>query len=98
MPPKLSPSKIIPLTVAVNVSDCPARVKPIGQSGAMQKPKPNATLHTTTRVSGRKSNTARRARHRAKAVRTIRCGGTRVAKGMASRRPTVNESQNPEVR
>src|SRR4029434_8454092 len=37
MPPTLSPSKMSPLTVAVSVRDCPARVKPIGQRGAMQK-------------------------------------------------------------
>jgi len=49
-----------PLTVAVSVRDCPARVKPIGQSGAMQKPNPTVTLHTPTRVSGRRSSTARR--------------------------------------
>jgi len=98
MHPKLSPSKIIPLTEAVSVSDCPARVKPVGQRGAIQKPNPNATLHKTKLESGMMITRARRDRQVHKAARTI-CGGVkRVAMGMEIRRPRVNDSQNPEVR
>src|SRR5215475_7887334 len=98
MPPKLSPSKIIPLTEAVSVSDCPARVKPIGHRGAMQKPNPNATTHKTKLEAGMSITRARVDRQRHKATRTI-CGGViRVAMGMESRRPRVNDSQNPAVR
>src|SRR5215467_12153932 len=98
MPPKLFPSKIIPLTEAVSVSDCPARVKPVGHRGAMPKPNPNDASHKTTLESGMLITMARMDRQVHKAARTI-CGGVkRRARGTESRRPRVNDSQNPEVR
>src|SRR5207245_8587443 len=96
--PQLSPSKIIPLTEAVNGSNRPAKVNPIGQRGAMLKPTPHVAIHKTTRESEQMITSARRARHVPKATGMICCGGTRVARGMASTRPQVKANQNPDVR
>ena len=45
IPPKLSPSRIMPVSLPVRAMDCPARVNPVGQMGAMQKPSPIAISH-----------------------------------------------------
>ena len=77
MPRRYPRCKMRPLTVAVSVRDCPARANPSARAGPCRSPNPTVTLHTPTRVSGRRSSPARRTRPGDNATRTIWCGGTR---------------------
>ena len=98
IPPKLSPSRITPVILPVISMDCPARVNPVGQMGAMQKPSPIAISHRDALEPEKMIPRARMDRQLIKAVRMTCLGVKRVAAGMEIRRPTVKAAQNAEVR
>src|SRR5436190_21509656 len=98
IPPKLSPSRIKLLNRAVRLSDWPAKLKPVAHSGAIKKPNATTASHKTSLELGKLLSKPRNARQPKEAIQ-ITCGGLkRTASGMDSKRPTVNESQNPEFR
>ena len=78
--------------------DCPARVNPVGQMGAMQKPNPIASNHRARLEPEKVIPTPRMTRQPDTAARMTCFGLKRMAAGMEIRRPTVKAAQNAEVR
>ena len=86
------------MILPVMAMDCPARVNPVGQMGAMQKPSPIAMSHREALEPAKMIPRARMDRQLNRAVRMTCLGVKRVAAGMEIRRPIVKAAQNAEVR
>ena len=84
----------MPLTEPVSGTTWPASVKPLGQSGARQKPSAMAAVQSRTLESGSAMRSPETTRQGTSAAGITCLGVKRIATGIEISRPTVNA--NPE--